>query len=94
MSTNYDKFISDVTDQVIEYADKHGCTLAESLYDWEGDGPNGSFGLTNPDKDQVLIKLRARGLNGHDIPDDQYNKYEDAEMYPGGAAYNDIMFGN
>ena len=20
-----------------------------------------------------------------------YNKYEDAEMYPGGAAYNDVM---
>lgn len=62
MSTNYQKFITTVADQVIDYAKKYDCTYADSLWDWEGDGPEGSFGLTSGEKYAVSKELRRRGI--------------------------------
>ena len=36
----------------------------------------------------VMVKY---GRATEDIELEEYNKFEDAEMYPGGAAYNDVM---
>jgi hypothetical protein len=35
-----------VIEDVLWYTKKYGCDLYTSLSDWEGDGPDGSFGLT------------------------------------------------
>ena len=57
--TNYEKFIQTVADQCREYAARYNCSLAEAIYDWEGDGPDGSFGLTAKDRLAVEAALTA-----------------------------------
>ena len=38
-------FYLEVAEECVEYAKKYNCTYIEALKDWEGDGPEGSWGL-------------------------------------------------
>ena len=49
-----DKFYSEVIADTIWYAEKYKMTFKEALNDWEGDGPDGSWGLTNQEKADIL----------------------------------------
>jgi len=53
-------YLLDVLDDCREYADRYGCSLAEAIDDWEGDGPNGSWGL-GPDEKAAVWKLSHGG---------------------------------
>lgn len=48
--TNAPDWVKRIATDVIEYADKYGCPLHEAMDDWEGDGPGGSFGLSETDR--------------------------------------------
>jgi hypothetical protein len=47
-------FIERVVLDSIWYAEKYGMTFSEALKDWEGDGPNGSWGLTTDEREAAL----------------------------------------
>lgn len=47
-------FINQVIQDCKEYAEQYNCTFKEALYDWEGDGPNGSWGLTGEEEKSIL----------------------------------------
>jgi hypothetical protein len=49
--------IAEVAQDCREYAKQYNCSLAESVSDWEGDGPNGSWGLTREEQALVLETL-------------------------------------
>mgnify|MGYP001814479586 CR=1 FL=1 len=55
-------FIATVADQVTDYAIKYKCTYADAIWDWEGDGPKGSYGLSTEDRVDVSRELRRRGI--------------------------------
>lgn len=42
---------------VLAYATEYKCDLFTSLSDWEGDGPNGSWGLTRYEREIVAEAL-------------------------------------
>jgi hypothetical protein len=52
-------FIKLVAQQCREYAAQYNCSMAESVSDWEGDGPGGSWGLTYEEQEQVLSILEG-----------------------------------
>jgi len=58
--------ISEIAQQVREYAAKYNCELGEALIDWEGDGPNGSWGLNRDDEYQVATELGIEDQFGTD----------------------------
>tara|TARA_R110002020_G_scaffold155014_1_gene335821 strand:+ start:7891 stop:8133 length:243 start_codon:yes stop_codon:yes gene_type:complete len=41
------------------YAQRYNCNLQEALVDWEGDGPDGSFGLNREDEQIVANILKV-----------------------------------
>jgi len=47
------KFIASVVNDSLDYARKHGMSFAEALADWEGDGPDGSWGLSSDELKQA-----------------------------------------
>ena len=47
-------FIKGVVEETAWYAEKYGMTFREALKDWEGDGPDGSWGLSHEEKEQAL----------------------------------------
>ena len=49
-----DNFYREVIADTIWYAEKYKMTFKEALDDWEGDGPDGSWGLTNQEKTEIL----------------------------------------
>ena len=51
------EFIKDVTWECLKYANKYNCTWVEALNDWEGDGPDGSWGLTKDEKLEVILEF-------------------------------------
>jgi len=51
--------IKQIADDCRAYARKHNCELGEALIDYEGDGPEGSFGLQRDDEYEVA---RALGI--------------------------------
>ena len=62
-----ERFKNEVAAEVIEYAKKYKCTLADSLADWEGDGPNGSWGLSSDEKAEVSRYLHQLGFDSVDV---------------------------
>ena len=63
MTTRKEQQTIVIAGQVADYACEYDCTLIESLEDWEGYGPGGSFGLTLEDKQAVTKVLQGRGLS-------------------------------
>jgi len=59
-------FIATVADQVTDYAEKFDCSYADAIWDWEGDGPRGSYGLTQEERVAVSRELRRRGVESID----------------------------
>ncbi len=57
--TTDETFFLRVAEECREYAERYSCSLEDSLADWEGDGPSGSWGLNSWEKDQVRLVLRA-----------------------------------
>tara|TARA_R110000744_G_scaffold152325_1_gene266343 strand:+ start:140 stop:340 length:201 start_codon:yes stop_codon:yes gene_type:complete len=51
------QFLNRVAEETIAYASEYKCDLAKALIDWEGDGPNGSWGLTRHEEYIVAEKL-------------------------------------
>lgn len=52
-------FIKNVVEDTIWYAEKYDMTFNEALKDWEGDGPNGSWGLSREEKEQALTYFKG-----------------------------------
>jgi|TARA_R110001606_G_scaffold191649_1_gene339590 hypothetical protein len=57
MSDRENKFLEGVASDCRAYSKQYACSLAESVSDWEGDGPSGSWGLTNDEEDSVCCIL-------------------------------------
>ena len=55
-----------IAQQCRDYAILHNCTKEEALGDWEGDGPNGSFGL---DYDSTVAVWALLGYAADDDAD-------------------------
>ena len=55
-------FLDTVVCEVEEYAARYNCTFADSIYDWEGYGPDGGFGLTAEEAAKVALLLVERGV--------------------------------
>jgi len=51
------EFIRAVAQDVQHDAAQRGRSLVDALHDWEGYGPNGSFGLKVPERAEVAIIL-------------------------------------
>jgi len=51
------EFIRGVMQETQEYAAKFGCSLLDALDDFEGDGPEGSWGLSRIERDEVAANL-------------------------------------
>jgi len=54
-----ERYIQRVIDDCRWYAETYGCTLADALADWEGDGPYGPWGLTPEEVAAVSKRLEA-----------------------------------
>lgn len=52
------QFIAIVIRDCIEYAQQYGCSFTDAVCDWEGDGPDGSFGLTPEERDEILQEYK------------------------------------
>ncbi len=53
--------VAEIADECREYASRYNCKLYEALADWEGDGPEGSWGLTTAQRNQVASYLALHG---------------------------------
>ena len=80
-------FIRRVVEDTIWYANKYDMTFSEALGDWEGDGPDGSWGLSSEEKEDALAYYK---LYGYDVfgcelvtarCDDSYDGPEDELHY-------------
>lgn len=40
------RFVRDVIVDCRDYAQRYSCSMLDALYDWEGDGPKGCWGLS------------------------------------------------
>lgn len=49
-----EKFIEQVVAECFDYARRYNMTVLEAVDDWEGDGPDGSWGLTSQEKELVI----------------------------------------
>ena len=53
MKTRYQLFIADVAKEALQYASKYDCPVSIALDDWEGNGPEGGFGLQHNERADV-----------------------------------------
>ena len=63
--TTTDTFIQDVIRDCVEYSRRFNCSMETALYDWEGDGPNGSWGLNRHERDYFLSLAEFNGITGN-----------------------------
>ena len=59
-----EKFKQQVIEQTLEYSAKYKCSLRDALWDWEGNGPEGSFGLQHHEMSTLTTALKDAG---HDL---------------------------
>lgn len=52
-----EKFIEQVVADCFDYAARYNMTVLEAVDDWEGDGPDGSWGLTAQEKELVIQQI-------------------------------------
>jgi len=57
------RFINEVIKECLAYANRYSCSFEDALEDWEGDGPNGSWGLT-PDERAAIIEAHESTTEG------------------------------
>ena len=53
-----EKFIEQVVAECFDYAERYNMTALEAVDDWEGDGPDGSWGLTSQEKELVIKQIK------------------------------------
>ena len=53
-----EKFIEQVVAECLDYADRYNMTALEAVDDWEGDGPDGSWGLSSQEKELVIQQIK------------------------------------
>lgn len=51
------QFVQRVIADCQQYAKRFNCSLNEALVDWEGDGPSGSYGLTDAERQAVSVAM-------------------------------------
>lgn len=70
MSDRGNTFLTAVASDCREYASQYNCSLAESVKDWEGDGPSGSWGLTDEEQNGACVLLGIELF--HDLLPNEY----------------------
>jgi len=58
-----------IAEECSDYAKKHNCELGEAILDWEGDGPNGGWGL---DRDTEYEVARILGIENQFGTNNEY----------------------
>jgi hypothetical protein len=54
------QLINKIIADCLRYANHYNCTFEEALEDWEGDGPDGGWGLTQDERTEVQV-IATRG---------------------------------
>jgi len=64
----WSKFTVEVAEDCDRYARQYRITLGESIREWEGDGPDGGFGLTIEQAATVAAFFKDQGRDLSEVP--------------------------